>query len=204
MKDERYWNDKTMKGSIRQMIAEFIQGNDRLQKFNESERLDLETKLAEFLYKNSYDIATKVRLQDIRNDVQEEIYSSIDNGQAAETIIDAIPFRLINATAIEARNNEDDDDAKWELYRLYLRDSINTNLPYIDDLFDVGMDEAWLYAAYLDEWYKTHDESMRPVSWEEFKMNEMMDEELAQHYRVLAEKYRTKKDNKDETTDTNN
>ena len=204
MKDERYWNDKTMKGGIRQKVAEFIQGNECLQKLNENERLAIETKLAEFLYKNSYDIAAEVRLQDIRNDVQEEIYSSIDNRRAAETIIDAIPFRLINVTATEARNDEDDDDAKWELYRSYLRDSISTNLPYVDGLFDVGIDEAWLYAAYLDEWYKTHDKSMCPVSWEEFKMNEMMDEELAQHYRVLAEKYRTKKDNKDETTDTNN
>ena len=188
MEDSLFW-DVCNNGSIRQAVAEFIEHNKKLSSlFREKEYYDLEDGIVD-LIKGLRDKIYRERNRElIRDDVVKQIKKNIGNG--ADIIIEAIPLDVIDNIAKQWNQNLEDDEYYFDVVHNTLDEAVCDKL----DLFDLEITEeqAWMYAAYLDDWYNAHTE-IEPDSVEKFFHDVLDDETSKAHYESLAKKYKAKR-----------
>lgn len=186
MKNTNFWN-KCENGTIRNDVAEFIDNNPLLSKYTGDKYYQLEDAIVDFLSQESEKIYRERDREYQREDVLHKINEYV--GENGEIVANAIPFEVVDRIAEDWYENLEDCDGYWECVWDTLDDTIIDELDLFGD--ELNEDEAWIYAAYLDEWFKTHDfkfESPAPIK--EFFDCEMQDDELSNHYIKLAEKYK--------------
>lgn len=186
MKNTNFWN-KCENGTIRNDVAEFIDNNPLLSKYTGDKYYQLEDAIVDFLSQESEKIYRERDREYQREDVLHKINEYV--GENGEIVANAIPFEVVDRIAEDWYENLEDRDGYWECVWDTLDDTIINELDLFGD--ELNEDEAWIYAAYLDEWFRTHDfkfESPAPI--EEFFDCEMQDDELSNHYIKLAEKYK--------------
>ena len=188
MEDALFW-DICNKDSVRSAVADFIEHNKKLSSlFREKEYYELEDGIVDLIKGLKDKIYRERNRELIRDDVVKQIKKNIGNG--ADIIIEAIPLDVIDNIAKQWNQDLDDNDYYFDIVHTALDDAVSDKL----DLFDLEITEeqAWMYAAYLDDWYSAHTE-VDPDSIEEFFHGVLEDESSKAYYESLAKKYKAEK-----------
>ena len=188
MEDLLFW-DVCSKDSIRSAVADFIEHNKKLSSlFREKEYYELEDGIVDLIKGLKDKIYRERNRELIRDDVVKQIKKNIGNG--ADIIIEAIPLDVIDNIAKQWNQDLDDNDFYFDIIHTALDDAVSDKL----DLFDLEITEeqAWMYAAYLDDWYSAHTE-VDPDSIEQFFHGVLEDETSKAYYESLAKKYKAKR-----------
>lgn len=179
--------DRCENGTIRNDVAEFIDNNPLLSKYVGDNYYQLEDSIVDFLSREAEKIYRERDREYQREDVLNKISEYV--GQNGEIVANAIPFAVIDRIARLWGENLEDRDGYWECVWDTLDDTIIDELDLFGD--ELNEDDAWIYAAYLDDWFKTHDaHSESPAPIDEFFECEMQDDELSTYYTELADKYK--------------
>lgn len=186
MIDYEFWN-KCANGSIRNDVAEFIDNSPLLSHYSGDKYYELEDAIVEFIFHEAEKIYREREKEYHREDVMERISELF--GENGEIIVSAIPLKVINGIVQTWQEYLEDSSTYWECAWDTLDDALREEL----DIFgrNISEDDSWVYAAYLDSWFKTHDYNADyPVSVTEFFNCEMRDEKLAEYYIELSKQYK--------------
>ena len=188
MEDSLFW-EVCNNYSVRSAVADFIEHNKKLSSlFREKEYYELEDGIVDLIKGLKDKIYRERNRELIRDDVVSHIKKNIGNG--ADIIIEAIPLDVIDNVAKQWNQELDDNDYYFDIIHTALDDAVSDKL----DLFDLEITEeqAWMYAAYLDDWYSAHTE-VDPDSIEEFFHGVLEDDTSKAYYESLAKKYKAKR-----------
>lgn len=190
MVNNDFWNLCT-KDSIREDIAKFIDSTPALSHLKGIAYYEFEDALVEFLQNVKEKIYRECDREYHREDVVNHIADSIGE-PAGQIVASALPFAVIDKIVGKWSERLEDYTPYWDCVWETLSSTLEEDfIPFDGDLTEK---EAWVYAAYLDDWYSSHPDSlnMHPVSIGEFFDNEMTDEKTKKYYTSCAERYKKK------------
>lgn len=185
MVNNKFWNVCTH-GSLREKVAEFIDKSPLLSKLKGDKYYDLEDEIVDFIKQNRSLIADEVDMEYYRDDLATQVGEDHDE-EAAKIILSVVPTEIQDGIISDWRDVLSDNDTYWECSWADLSDTLYSQ-PIFDSIEDYDREALLIYAAYLKEWYTTHDDHITeaPASINEFVNNEMSDDDIAKHYTELA------------------
>lgn len=193
MENEKFWNEAN-NGSIRELVAEFIDRLPLLSRFKDDEYFELEDAFVDFIKDKREIIAQEVKNERIRDFVLDKIVANSTDGRMYRLLSKVLPIEVLDNvvnTFYDLLGNDDDYDA-CEIAAT--EDAIKLELfGDIPDFYGLTRREESVYCAYLKEWFEEHSgieyRKMYPSLPFDFFANEMEDVELAKHYNELADKF---------------
>ena len=189
MENHDFWN-MCSNGSIREDVAKFIDSTSAVAKLKDAAYYEFEDALVNFLQNIKEKIYRECDREYLRDDVINHI-ASVVGEQGGEIVAQSLPIEVIDNIAQDWNSQLENDDTYWESVWGALSDTIDDNFCLFDD--ELSVNDAWIYAAYLNEWFSSHpDDNMQPASISEFFGNEMADDETNIYYTALALEYKKK------------
>lgn len=190
MKNAEFW-EKATGGSIRSAVADFIDKTPQVSHLENEDYYSFEDALVDFIQNIKEQVYRERDREYLRDDVQARIEESL--GAYGDIIIDAVPLKEIDIIANEWNEELDNYELYWDSVWESL-DTTLSNRTYLEGMPD-SEEDAWLYAAYLNEWFTNHKPEPfslhhSPLSLEEFLDEEMSNQEAAEHYSDLARKFK--------------
>lgn len=188
MENHDFWNICS-KGSIREDVANFIDATSAISELKNEAYFEFADALVSFLQDVKEKIYRECDREYLRDDVVNHI-ADVVGEQGGEIVAQSLPIEIIDSIAQDWNSRLENDDGYWESVWGALSDTLDESFCLFDD--ELSDNDAWVYAAYLDEWFATHPVEMQPVSICEFFDNEMKERETREYYTALAQKYKNK------------
>lgn len=188
MKNHDFWNICS-NGSIREDVAKFIDSTRAVSKLKGKAYYEFEDALINFLQSIKEKIYRECDREYLRDDVINHI-AGVVGEQGGEIVAQSLPIEIIDSIAQDWNSHLENDDGYWESVWGALSDTLDESFCLFDD--ELSDNDAWIYAAYLDDWFSSHSDEMSPASISEFFENEMTDDETNTYYTALALEYKKK------------
>lgn len=190
MRNDKFW-DECSNGSIREIVALFIDSSPLLSKFKGEKYYQLEDSIVGFIENNRDLIFREVQAERHREDVQVELESREDD--YSYLVLKALPMDVVMEMVEEWQDNLTDDETYCEVRNDHLCSAIRSS-GLFGGLEDHDEEEVIVYAAYVQDWYKQHREmnNQFPACINEFFDCEMRDDKLKEYYQRLAKAFKAK------------
>lgn len=193
MRNDKFW-DECSNGSIREVVARFIDSSPLLSKYKNEAYYQLEDSLVSLIETNKDLIFDEVRAERHREDLQVELESR-EYGHP-ELVLQALPMKIVMDMVEEWQDLISDNEAYCEARNDCLCDAIRFPGCF-DGLEDYEEEQVIIYAAYVQDWFKQHEGMYNqfPACIDEFFSCEMQDEKLKEYYQQLAEDFKARLEN---------